>query len=354
MWRRLYHDHHLLGAQKDTTPRRRWFKPSHLRPFLRRCLSLLLLFALLSLSFPSASLQDEPSEPTYDELIAILGEEDPSSMTVDDAAWDALLGVMGKWTDFLIYHAYDPTQHPWLNRLQTLGKLLSLRTLAQAGLVFSEGNGEEVDCSFLPPEAEHFNQVSQTLDEAAWATLEQLILIGMASHRQTSLLLPAGNGYLVQILRPNHDGSLPPPSGDDGGSSAASGDDSGLTPGGGEESSSNPSSPSLYSATWLVIDPQGNPVETAYRLMDISEWIEPQVLITWDTLIPTPAELCDCQNDFSFGEEQDDGSYLADEWYFSLYMEWGWRPTKGLLAGNGDGFEGRGCRRCPIQSHPCA
>jgi hypothetical protein len=65
-----------------------------------------------------------------------------------------------------------------------------LRTLAQAGLVFSEGNGEEVDCSFLPPEAEHFNQVSQTLDEAAWATLEQLILIGMASHRQTSLLLP--------------------------------------------------------------------------------------------------------------------------------------------------------------------
>jgi hypothetical protein len=21
------------------------------------------------------------------------------------------LGVMGKWTDFLIYHAYDPTQH---------------------------------------------------------------------------------------------------------------------------------------------------------------------------------------------------------------------------------------------------
>lgn len=220
---------------------------------------------------------------------------------------------MGKWIDFLIfYHAYDPTQHPWLFRLQTLGKLLSLRTLAQAGLVFSEGD-----------EWASFAQVSQTLDEAAWATLEQLILIGMASHRQTSLLLPAGNGYLVQILRQSHGGSSPPPSGDDGGSSAASGDDSGLTPGGGEESSSNPSPPSLYSATWLVIDPQGNPVETAYHLMDISEWIEPQVLITWDTLIPTPAELCDCQNDFPFGEEQDDGSYLADAYSFSLTAEVG-------------------------------
>jgi hypothetical protein len=57
--------------------------------------------------------------------------------------------------------------------------------------------------------------------------------------------------------------------------------------------------------------------------MDISEWIEPQVLMTWDTLIPTPAELCDCQNDFPFGEEQDDGSYLADEYSFSLTAEVG-------------------------------
>lgn len=57
--------------------------------------------------------------------------------------------------------------------------------------------------------------------------------------------------------------------------------------------------------------------------MDISEWIEPQVLITWDALIPTPAELCDCQNDFPFGEEQDDGSYLADAYSFSLTAEVG-------------------------------
>jgi len=26
MWRGLYHDHYLLGAKKDTMPRRRWFK----------------------------------------------------------------------------------------------------------------------------------------------------------------------------------------------------------------------------------------------------------------------------------------------------------------------------------------
>jgi|GEM_PF-6265725 len=26
MWRALYHDHHLLGAQKDTMPRRKWLK----------------------------------------------------------------------------------------------------------------------------------------------------------------------------------------------------------------------------------------------------------------------------------------------------------------------------------------
>jgi hypothetical protein len=329
MWRRLYHDHHLLGAQKDTMPRRRRLNP----PAFALSFVVPFPFSFSSPSFPSPSLRlpprrNHPNQPTRN-LLPSLGEEDPSSMTVDDAAWDALLGVMGKWTDFLIYHAYDPTQHPWLNRLQTLGKLLSLRTLAQAGLVFSEGD-----------EWASFAQVSQTLDEAAWATLEQLILIGMASHRQTSLLLPAGNGYLVQILRLNHDGSSPPPSGDDGGSFAASGDDSGLTPGGGEESSSDPSLPSLYSATWLVIDPQGNPVETAYRLMDISEWIEPQVLMTWDTLIPTPAELCDCQNDFPFGEEQDDGSYLADEWYFSLYMEGDGDPQRDYLQAMGMALKG--------------
>jgi len=26
MWRWLYHDHYLLGAQKDTMPRRKWLK----------------------------------------------------------------------------------------------------------------------------------------------------------------------------------------------------------------------------------------------------------------------------------------------------------------------------------------
>jgi hypothetical protein len=74
--------------------------------------------------------------------------------------------------------------------------------------------------------------------------------------------------------------------------------------------------------------------------MDISEWIEPQVLITWDTLIPTPAELCDCQNDFPFGEEQDDGSYLADEWYFSLYMEGDGDPQRDYLQAMGMALKG--------------
>ena len=133
--------------------------------------------------------------------MTIFGEEDLSSLTVDDAAWDALLGVMKKWTDFLVYHAYDPAKHPWLSRLQTLGKLLSLRTLAQAGPVFNEGSGEEVDCSFLPPEAEPFDQVSQTLDEAVWDTLGQLILIGMSATGRKTLILPAGNGYFVEVLR---------------------------------------------------------------------------------------------------------------------------------------------------------
>jgi hypothetical protein len=74
--------------------------------------------------------------------------------------------------------------------------------------------------------------------------------------------------------------------------------------------------------------------------MDISEWIEPQVLMTWDTLIPTPAELCDCQNDFPFGEEQDDGSYLADEWYFSLYMEGDGDPQRDYLQAMGMALKG--------------
>jgi len=184
-------------------PRRKWLKPFNSCLFFCRFLSVILVFALILLSFPiaSLSLQDETSEPTYDELMTIFGEEDMSSLTVDDAAWDALLGVMKKWTDFLVYHAYDPAKHPWLSRLQTLGKLLSLRTLAQAGLVFNEGSGEEVDCSFLPSEAEPFAQVSQTLDEAVWDTLEQLILIGMAATGRKTLILPAGNGYFVEVLR---------------------------------------------------------------------------------------------------------------------------------------------------------
>ena len=90
MWRRLYRDHRLLGAHKDTVSGRKRLKLSNFRLFLRRSLSIVLVFALISLSFPIASLsfQDETSEPTYDELMKIFGEEDLSSLTVDDAAWD--------------------------------------------------------------------------------------------------------------------------------------------------------------------------------------------------------------------------------------------------------------------------
>ena len=56
-------------------------------------------------------------------------------------------------------------------------------------------------------------------------------------------------------------------------------------------------------------------------LFDLAFWIEPEALTSWDFLIPTPAEICDCQTDFPLGEEEDDGRYLADEWYLSLYME---------------------------------
>jgi hypothetical protein len=317
MWRGLYRDHWLLGAHKDTVSGRKRLKPSNFRLFLRRSLSIVLVFALISLSFPIASLsfQDETSEPTYDELMKIFGEEDLSSLTVDDAAWDALLGIMKKWTDFLTRHAYDPTQHPWLNRLQTLGKLLSLRTLAQAGLVFSEGNGEEVDCSFLPPEAEHFSQVSQTLDEAAWDTLEQLILIGMAATGRKVLHLPAGNNYLVEVI------------GQSDGTGQEAGDDSDRYPNpipepGGGEILSNQSS-RLYTAEWRVKDSEGNVLESASRLIDIALWIEPQALTSWDTLVPTPEEICDCGIDLRFGEEEDDGSYFADEYRFHLMAEGG-------------------------------
>jgi hypothetical protein len=98
MWRGLYHDHWLLGAHKDTMPRRKWLKSFNFRLFFRRFLCIILVFALISLSFPIVSLstQDETPEPTYDELMTIFGEEDLSSLTVDDAAWDALLGVMKK------------------------------------------------------------------------------------------------------------------------------------------------------------------------------------------------------------------------------------------------------------------
>jgi len=315
MWRGLYRDHWLLGAYKDTMSRRKRLKPFNFRLFLRRFLSIVLIFALISLSFPiaSLSLQDETSEPTYDELMKIFGEEDLSSLTVDDAAWDALLGIMKKWTDFLTRHAYDPTKHPWLSRLQTLGKLLSLRTLAQAGLVFSEGNGEEVDCSFLPPEAEHFNQVSQTLDEAAWDTLEQLILIGMAATGRKILHLPAGNNYLVEVVRQSDR------------TEQGTGYDSGQypepipEPGGGEFSSSQRNR--LYIGQWLVKDSEGKTLESSYRLIDLAFWIEPEALTLWDFLIPTPEELCDCDEDFPFGDEEDDGRYLVDEWAFTLYME---------------------------------
>ncbi len=98
MWRGLYHDHWLLGAHKDIKPRRKQLKPFNFHLFLRRFLSIFLVFALISLSFPiaSLSLQDETSEPTYDELMTIFGGEDISYLTTDDAAWDALLGVMKK------------------------------------------------------------------------------------------------------------------------------------------------------------------------------------------------------------------------------------------------------------------
>ncbi|MFA0759687.1 MAG: hypothetical protein NOOUEUKL_002369, partial [Candidatus Fervidibacter sp.] len=334
MWRGLYRDYWLLGAHKDTMPRRKQLKPFNFRLFLRRSLSIVLVFALISLSFPiaSLSLQDETSEPTYDELMTIFGEEDTSLLTPDDAAWDALLGLMKKWTDFLVYHAFDPSKHPWLSRLRTLGKLLSLRTIAQAGLIFSEGSGEEVDCSFPPPEAEHFNQVSQILDEAAWTTLEQLILIGMAATGKKALNLPAGNGYFIEVIK-QADGT-----GQGTDDSSGQYPDPIPEPGGGEFLSSQTNR--LYVAEWRVKDSEGNTLESSSRLIDLAFWIEPEALTSWDLFIPTPEELCDCEDDFPFGDEQDDGSYFADEWFFCLYMEGDGDPERDYLEAMGFALKG--------------
>jgi len=57
-----------------------------------------------------------------------------------------------------------------------------------------------------------WEQVSEALNAAAWDTLEQLILIGMAAENRKTLVLPAGNGYFVQVILPtkkagsNHSG----------------------------------------------------------------------------------------------------------------------------------------------------
>jgi hypothetical protein len=72
-----------------------------------------------------------------------------------------------------------------------------------------------------------------------------------------------------------------------------------------------------------VKDSEGNTLESSSRLIDLAHWIEPEALTSWDSLIPTPEELCDCQNDFPFGEEEDDGSYHADEYRFRLMAEGG-------------------------------
>ncbi|MEM2696340.1 MAG: hypothetical protein QXU09_05330 [Thermoproteota archaeon] len=318
MWRGLYHGHYFLGAKKDTMPRRKRVKIYFPQTFLRQFLSILILISILFLVIPIASLQDDTynsSEPTYDELLAIFGEEDANSLTVDDAAWDALLGVMKKWTDFLTRHAYDPTQHPWLRRIQTLGKLLSIRSLAETGLILCEDE-EELSA---------WEQVSETLNTAAWDTLEQLILIGMEAKGLDRLLLPAGEGYFIEVLKqgtgseqeisPPSDGEpiIEPPNGE-------------MPPGESEASHENLTVNRLYIATWLVKDPQGNVIESSDRLLEISAWIEPQALISWDGLISTPEELCSCipyPYGCPFGEEEDDGSYFADEYRFSLMAEGG-------------------------------
>jgi len=89
-----------------------------------------------------------------------------------------------------------------------------------------------------------------------------------------------------------------------------------------------------------VVDSEGNVLESSASLRDLAFWIEPEALAFWDTLIPTPEELCDCQNDFPFGEEEDDGSYLADEWSFSLYMEGDGDPQRDYLQAIGMALRG--------------
>ncbi len=244
----------------------------------------------------------EPSDLSYDELLSIFGDEDPSTMTVDDAAWDVLMGVMGKWTDFLCHHACDPTTHPWLSRLRTLGQLLSLRTLAESGLVFSN---EESETSVA------FEQTAKVLNATAWATLEQLILIGMASHAQTHLLLPAGDDVSLQVtLHAEKVSQLSP---------ISFSDDCRLL---GDEENLRLLVPHLYTATWRVSHSDGRIADEAPHLGDLDLWLEPSSILAWDELIPTPANLCRCKENAPFGEESADGNYFADEWVFGLHKDW--------------------------------
>jgi len=196
MWRWLYHDHYLLIAQKDTITRRRWLKASNFPSYLRRFFAIFtLLSVLLLFSIPTSPLRDQSSdssEPTYSELLTIFEEGDTELLTVDDAAWYALLGLMKKWTDFINYHAYDPTKHPWLSRIRTLGKLLAIKTLTESDLIFDEEELEELYA---------WEEVSEILYTLVWDTLEQLILIGMEAEKREILLLPAGDGYFIKVLK---------------------------------------------------------------------------------------------------------------------------------------------------------
>ncbi|MFA0783350.1 hypothetical protein, partial [Fervidibacter sacchari] len=196
-----------------------------------------------------------------------------------------------------------------------------MRTIAQAGLVFSEGD-----------EWASFYQVSQTLDEAAWTTLEQLILIGMAATGKKALTLPAGNGYFVEVIRQSDR------TGQGTDDSSGQYPDPIPEPDGGEFSSGQTNR--LYIAQCLVRDSEGNTLESSSRLIDLAFWIEPEALTSWDLFIPAPEELCDCEDDFSFGDEQDDGSYFADEWFFCLYMEGDGDPERDYLEAMGFALKG--------------
>ncbi|MFA0783802.1 MAG: hypothetical protein YYHSYBAR_002193 [Candidatus Fervidibacter sacchari] len=140
----------------------------------------------------------------------------------------------------------------------------------------------------------------------------------MAATRKKTLTLPAGNGYFVEVIRQSD------------GAGQGTDDDSGQypdpipEPGGGEFSSSQTNR--LYVAEWLVKDSEGNTLESSSRLIDLAFWIEPEALTSWDLFIPTPEEICDCHPfpfGFPFGEEEDDGSYFADEYRFRLMAEGG-------------------------------